>query len=448
MLRKLFITVSLVVVGLYAFANQTTSSKLEAQLRANLKIEKYQLENGLTLVMHVDDRVPMVSYHQWFHVGSSNEKKGRTGLAHFFEHLMFKGSKNYSSEKYENFINSNGGYNNAFTTRDYTGYYTLIPSDRLHDIIKIEADRMSNLIFDEKEIQSEREVVKEERRYRYDNDPDGTLYLRTNETVFQTGPYSWPVIGYMKDLNAAKLSELQDFYKTFYAPNNATVVIVGAFDPKEAKKWVEQTYGSIPRQKIPELKDKRVPEQKSPRVVTEKMDVQAPKINLAYKTANNFEDDTYPLQTLASLLAGGPSSRLYKSLVREKQLVTQVSADQDSDELEGVFTISVDLRPKKSRGAVLSEINRQIHLLQTKLVDASELEKVKNEVLLNYTRLLKSTAGKARVLAYSEITYKDPTKFFEDLDKYSKVSAEDIRRVAKKYLNKNQRSIISILPKK
>lgn len=420
---------------------------LQDQLRENLKIEKFKLANGLTVIFHQDDTIPMISYHQWFRVGSRHEKKGRTGLAHFFEHLMFKGSLHFPGESYDNFINGNGGYNNAFTTRDYTGYFTLIPSDKLQTIIKIESDRLANLNFDEKQIQSEREVVKEERRYRYDNSPDGALYLLTNDTVFQKGPYSWPVIGSMVDLNAAKLDELRAFYRTYYAPNNAVVVVAGKFNRGDAKKWIEEAYGSIQSQEIPKPDETPAPEQTSPRNAERKMSVQAPKLSLAFKSVSTLNKDDYALQTLASLMGGGPSSRLYKLLVRKLQLVTSVSAGQNSDYLDGVFSFDFDLRPGVKVQQVIDATDSELRKVQRGLTTAAEMAKVKNEVLLNYTGALKSMAGKARLLAYSETIYGDPSKFIEDLDHFAEVTEADVKRVANTYLTNNRRSTVTIVPK-
>ncbi len=420
---------------------------IEMQLKEQLKVEKYTLDNGLTVILHKDDTIPMASYHIWYRVGSKDEKPGRTGLAHFFEHLMFKGSEKYSADDYEKFITGNGGYNNAFTSRDYTGYYTLIPSDKLKNIIEIEADRMVNLKFDIDEINSEREVVKEERRYRYENSPDGALYELLYHTVFKTSPYHWPVIGYMKDLNAAKLEEFKDFYKSYYAPNNAIVVVAGSFDPSEVKSWIKKYYSKLKKSDIPERNTTKEAAQKSRRNGQLKMDIQAPKLTVAYPAPNAFDKDEPALQLLAAVLAGGSSSRLYRKLVRQKQMVTSVSADLASGILEGVFDVSADLRPGKSTGQVQSVIQQEINKLQTSLVTDEELTKVKNQTMLGYTQALSTIAGKARILAYSELVYQNPTQFFKDLDAYQSVTAEDIRRVAKEYLKPNRQNVLKVLPK-
>ncbi len=430
-----------------AKTDATAQSNLREQLKKNLSIEKFQLKNGLTVVLHRDDTIPMVSYQQWFRVGSSNEKPGRTGLAHFFEHLMFKGTKSISAPEYEQFINGNGGYNNAFTTRDYTGYYTLIPSDHLKRVIEIEADRMVHLNFDQKQIDSEREVVKEERRYRYENDPDGALYELLYETVFKVSPYRWPVIGYMRDLNAAKIDELRAFYKTYYAPNNATVVVAGKFNPSQVRGWIEDAYGKLQKQELPTFKPTPEPEQKAPRRAQLLMDVQAPKIVLAYPGPNAFSHDEYALQALSSLLAGGTSSRLYKKLVRQKQWATGVSADLMNGPLEGVFAVFVDLRTGVKVSSVVNLINKEIAALSKKAVSEDEFKRVRNSVMYNYTTALRTISGKARILAYSETVYKDPTKMFDDLEQYDKLSVDDLTKAAQTYLLPQRQSLVSVIPR-
>lgn len=443
----LLLTATPITQSLAAEEKKSNAPSIEKRLRQNFQIEQYELSNGLKVILHQDSTIPMVAYHQWYRVGSMDEQVGRTGLAHFFEHLMFKGSEKFTAKDYEEFVTGNGGYNNAFTSRDYTGYYTLIPSDKLEKIIEIEADRMTTLKFDMNEINSEREVVKEERRFRYENDPDGALYELLYNTVFKVSPYRWPVIGYMKDLNAATMEEFKQFYKTFYSPNNSVIVVAGDFDKGKVKSWIQKHYGSAERQKLPDRKKAEEPQQKAPRTASLKMDVQAPKLTLAYPIPNAYSDDEPALQLLSSVLAGGPSSRLYQLLVRDKALVTSVSADASTGILEGVFDVSADLRPRVSTRTVKRLIEAELNKLKSQPISAKELEKVKNQVMVGYTQALKTVAGKARILAYSEVLYNDPQQFFQDLDAYQKVTVEDIQAVAKKFLLPQRQSTLTVLPK-
>lgn len=240
MFRWLFLSV---LISFSAQAELPTQVSIADQIR--FPVEKYQLSNGLTVLLHEDHSAPIISIHQWFRVGSANEHPGRTGIAHFFEHLMFKGTPKYPNRELDRQIQANGGTNNAFTTRDYTGYYENMPSGKLELILDIESDRMRNLGFDEKEIKNEREVVKEERRYRVENNVYGYLHENVFETVFRVHPYRWPVIGYMRDLNATSIDDLKEFYRVFYAPNNAVLVITGDFKSSQAKSLIEKYYAKI-----------------------------------------------------------------------------------------------------------------------------------------------------------------------------------------------------------
>lgn len=445
MFKHILFLIVLFVVPQLALAD--VSVGIQDQLKSSLKVEKFKLDNGLTVIMHEDHTIPMVAYHQWFKVGSHMEKPEQTGLAHFFEHLVFKGTEKYPGEAYEGLINGSGGANNAFTTRDYTGYYTLIPTSRLETIIDIEADRMVNLIFDPVKIDKERGAVKNERLMRYDNNPSGRLYEMLYSTVFKTSPYRWPVIGYMKDLNAAKMADFKEFYQTYYAPNNAVIVVSGSFSSSKVKSWIEEYYGELKPKKIPETKFPKETAQKSRRVNTHKMDLQSARMVLAYKSANAYDPDEYALSMLSDVLAGGETSRLYRALVRKKQLLTSVSSSQLGGKLEGLFGIWASLRPGASRQQVVSGINSEIKKLQKTEVSDDEMERARNSIMLGYTQALKTAAGKARILAYSEIIYEDPTAFFKDLDKYAAVTKADIMRVAKKYLNTSQQSSVAVVPK-
>lgn len=420
----------------------------EAQLRQNLIVEKFTLKNGLRVLLHVDNTIPVIVYNQWFKVGSVDEKEGRTGLAHFFEHLMFKGTTKYPGKVYEDIIHANGGANNAFTTRDYTGYYTYLPSDKLKLVIDIESDRMRNLLFDDKEIASEREVVKEERRMRYENDIFGALNELLFNTVYKTSQYRWPVIGYMADLNATSTAELKDFYRLHYAPNNAVVVIAGSFDPKEARKWVESHYAGIPSQPVPKTQIVPEVEQKKRRIETLKKNVQNVTVTLTYTTPTVGHPDTYPLDLLANILGEGSSSRLYKTLVYRDQVGSNIGVSHSNTQYGGLFQISSSLKPQAKISQFLPEVERQISTAQSRPVSALELEKAKNQVMRDYIGGLKTVAGKARALALNEIYFDDYTVLFKDLALYNKVTPQDIVRVAKQYLVPEHSSLVAVEPGK
>lgn len=350
--------------------------------KIRFKVEKFQLDNGLTVLVHEDHSRPILSYQQWFRVGSSHEKPGRTGLAHFFEHLMFKGTKKYPKEAYDRILQANGGSNNAFTTEDLTGYYTNLPSDKLELIVDIESDRLRNLVFDEKEINSEREVVKEERRMRYENNNYGALYEKLRSTVYKTGPYRWPVIGYMADLNAAQLNEFREFYRQHYAPNNAILVVAGDVSASKVKKLVEKYYGDIPKQEIPPFNPPAETEQKTARESVLVRDVQGVTVADSYVGVPSGHADVYALDLLSSLLSADASSRLYRRLVYKNQLATSVSASSENNKLSGQFMIFTSLQPGADQARAMAHLADEIRQVQKNIISAEELEKAKNRLIL------------------------------------------------------------------
>ena len=439
----------LVFTLLFVWSAQAIPARsFEDQIKSALTVDRYELPNGLVVLLHEDHSSPMVSVQQWFRVGARHEKPGRTGLAHFFEHLMFKGTKRFSGDAYKTMIHANGGSINAFTTKDYTGYYTNILSDKLELILDIESDRMRNLILDENNIQSEREVVKEERRMRYENSVQGSLYLLLNRTVHKTSNYRWPTIGYMRDLNAAKLEEFKEFYDTYYSPNNCVLVIAGDFKISQAKKWIQKYYGKLPRKVLP--KEKFVPEakQKAQRTAQLKKDVQNITLSIAYMAPANGHIDSYALDIAAAVLGGGTSSRLYKRLVRGTQQASSVDVDSYGSAKSGTFDVTVSIRPGKSDDRTKQVINQELRKIRTKNITDRELKRVKNEVMLSYLGGLKTIAGKAQWLALQEVQRGDYRVIFADLDKYNAVTADDVRRVAKTYLKGSKQSVVRVVPKK
>ncbi len=423
----------------------TASASVKEQIQ--FKVEKWTLANGLTVLVHVDHSMPIMSYQQWFRVGSSYEKVGRTGLAHFFEHLMFKGTKKYSRDQYERLIQMNGGSNNAFTTEDYTGYYTNMPGDKLELVMDLESDRMRNLIFDETEIKNEREVVKEERRMRTENSVYGSMFELIRQTRFKTSPYRWPVIGYMPDLNATQTSELKDFYNRYYAPNNAVVVIAGDVNLGTVKKLVDKYYGGIVRQELPAFNPPAETVQQSARVATLEKDVQSRTVALVYPGVKAGDDDSYALDLLSSALGTGTSSRLYKKLVYKSQLATGAQASSSTDKLSGDFMIILSLVPGASQSRAVSLVDAEIKEVKDKLLSAQELAKLKNQVLLSYVKGLQTMSSRANSLALNEILFGDYARLFDDFDRYEKLTVEDLQRVAKAYLLSSRRSLIEVVPK-
>ena len=410
----------------------------------SFKVEKYKLPNGLTVLLYEDHTTPIISFHTWFRVGSKNEKVGTTGIAHLFEHMMFKGAKRYSGDQFENILQMNGASNNAFTTHDYTGYYENLPSSKLDLVMDVESDRMENLQITDDFLKSEREVVKEERRMRVDNSPMGVLQEVLFGSAFKANSYHWPVIGYMPDLDNIDLKVAREFNRTYYAPNNAVVVIAGDFNSLVAKKLIDKYYGKLKSQPIPSFIPIIEPEQKVARVEVVEKSIQNVTVAIGYVVPKTGSPESYALDLLANILGHGTSSRLFKRLVYKDQVATSVSVNNYTLQQAGLFETYVSLKPHldshKASKAVIAEMWRPRNLLVTPL----ELEVAKKQVMKSYVDGLKTIFGKAEALAMNEILFDDYTQLFTDLKKYQAVTAEDIRAAANKYLTP-QRSIVAVI---
>jgi len=296
-----------------------SSSLVHAQdkdsLKINFPVTKYKLQNGLTVLLHEDHSVPLISYHTWYKVGSRDEEPGITGSAHMLEHMMFKGSKKYPGKSFDRILHENGIVNNAFTTYDYTGFYETLPSSKLEMMMQIEVDRMSNLTLNPEDLSSEREVVKEERRWRIDNNPMGLLMETVMGTVFKTSNYRWPVIGTMKDISDFKIETLRNFHSNFYVPNNAILVLAGDFKTSEAKRLIEKYYGPLAYRPLPRREYPRETQQDAQRNASVKKDVQANSFTVAFGSVPSAHPDMYALDLAANILGNGTSSRLHKRLM-------------------------------------------------------------------------------------------------------------------------------------
>lgn len=426
------------------FVAQTTLASIGQNLK--FEVEKYKLPNGMTVLLYEDHSIPLVSYNTWFRVGSKDERPGITGIAHLFEHMMFKGAKKYSGEAFDSLIHANGGNNNAFTSHDYTGYYIDGPSDKLELFMDIESDRMVDLDITDAKIKTEREVVKEERRKRTDNSVMGTLWEATFDLVYKAHPYRWPVVGWMDDLNRITLKDCKEFYKTFYAPNNATVVIAGDIDKSKVKNLIQKFYGSLPSSEIKPRTYPKEPNQGSIRSREIAKAVQTPTVGMVFKTSRAGDDDTYVLDLIANILGSDQSSRLYKRMVYRSQIVLNVNASSYTPQEPGIFQITASLRSGMTSDNILRVIENELWLLRSKGVTEAELKKAKNQIMMDYVNPLKTIHGKANVLALNETLFGDYQVFFRDLDKYEAVTVGQVQEVAKKYLKPEQKSILKIVP--
>lgn len=416
-------------------------------MKISLPVTKFTLANGLTVLLLEDHAVPMVSYHTWYRVGSRDESPGVTGAAHMLEHMMFKGAKKYDGKSFDRIFHENGITNNAFTTNDYTGFYENLPSSKLELVMDMEVDRMSSLLISPEDLKSEKEVVKEERRWRVDNNPMGLLRELMMGTMFKVSNYKWPVIGYMKDIEAYDSDKLRFFYYTYYVPNNAVLVVVGDFNTSKVKSLIEKYYGKLPSRALPERKYPTEPAQKVQQNATLRKDVQNTSFVVAYKSPKQGEPDMYALDLAANILGYGTSSRLHKRLVYQKQLATSAYSYNYAMKDEGMFAVGVNLKPGTTSQEALDTVYNEIWKLRNQKVTDAELEKAKTQVMKDLVDSLKTMDGKARALAVNEIVTGSYESLFTDLEKYQAVTADDIKRVADKYTQQTQRSIITLEPK-
>jgi zinc protease len=433
----------------YLLASVVLSQPAAAQSVPKIKFEKYTLPNGLEVILHEDHSTPIVAVDTWYHVGSGDEQVGRTGFAHLFEHIMFMGSQHVAVGQFDQLLEAAGANNNGSTTEDRTNYYEVLPSNALPLALWLDSDRMGYLIptMDLPKVNLQRDVVKNERRQRVDNVP----YGRADEIILaalypRSHPYSWPVIGSMADLSAASLSDVQNFFRTYYAPNNATLTIAGDFDPSTVKQRIAQYFGGIPRGPSVQRRT-TVPAVTIARdtflVLEDK--VQLPRLFYTWHSVKGFAPDDAPLDILAQIVANDKNSRLYKKLVYDMQVAQSVSAFQDGSRLDGKFQVEVTPKP----GQKVADIDR---LVQTEIagivangVTPRELQRAKNVYKASFLNRLASVLGKAEVLNSYNYFKGTPDYVQQDAARYDRVTAADVQRVARNYLGK-PKIVLTVVP--
>ncbi|MEI7973786.1 MAG: pitrilysin family protein [Bdellovibrio sp.] len=406
-----------------------------SDLRIDFPVERFELKNGLQVLLAPNSSVPLVSYQTWYRVGSRDEVPGSTGAAHMLEHMMFKGAKKYSGKQFWQLIQNNGISTNAFTSHDYTGFFLNAPSDKLELVMDLELDRMRFLELNPQELTSELQVVAEERRMRVDNSPVSLLLETLMGRVYQSHPYRWPVIGWMQDIQSYTVEKLRPFYDQFYVPNNAVLVLSGDFNPREIRQKIESRYGVLKFQPLPERKYSQEPDRPAGRDEILQRQVQSETFILMAKTTGITTPEAMRLQVLSSILSNASSSRLYRRLVyREKQasFVTTFLMNQQDP---AAFVVGVGLLPGlthyRSRQLVLSEIQA----LRPQTLSEPELERAKNMLMTRSLEPLRSFEGRARSLAFYEIVYGDYRRLFQELELLRKIRVFDIKEVAQKYLS-------------
>jgi zinc protease len=422
--------------------------------RLTVPYEMFTLPNGLNVILHQDRSVPQVHVNVWYHVGSSHEKPGRTGFAHLFEHLMFEGSGHVAEGLFDTLLEAAGGTNNGSTTSDRTNYYETVPSNALDLALFLESDRMGYLldVVTPAIVDSQRDVVKNERRQSYENAPYGKAFLRITELLYpKDHPYHWPVIGYMDDLSAATHDDVIEFFKRYYAPGNASLVIAGDFDLADARRKVEHWFSDV--KPGPRAEPLHFPPAELTGVIKETLtdQVQLPRIYLAWLTPGLYRPGDAELDVLSGVLSDGKNSRLYKRLVYDLQLAQDVTAVQYSSKEGSIFLIIATARPSdtphdETLARITSIIDEELDRLRTSPPDDRELARVKNGIEASFFGLVETIAGKAdRMNAYYMATG-NPDYFAEDLARYQALDPTDIQATVRRWLSQDRRLELSVIP--
>ncbi len=423
---------------------------VQAQAPRKVKVDfkETTLKNGLRVITVEDHSAPVVSISVNYNVGSRDERKGRTGFAHLFEHMMFQGSENIGKSEQMILVFNNGGILNGTTNEDRTLYFNALPANQLELNLFLEADRMRSLAITKENLDNQRNAVQEERRLGLDNQPYGKSGESLQELLYDNFAYKHSVIGSMEDLSAANVDDVAEFFKIYYAPNNAVLALVGDFNTKDALARIAKHFESIPRQPNPPAVDMTEPEQKAERRKTlDDVLARVPRVDLAFKAVAGNTTDFYALQVLSAALQGGQSSRLYQKLVKEKELTTGVGGFMDEKRGLGALYIGANLRPGAKTDAVEAAIYEEIERLKKEPIADWELQKAKNSTRRAFVNNLQSSLSRAINLTQYAIYYNDPGLINARLDKVAAVTKDDVQRVANKYLRDANRTIVITMPK-
>jgi predicted Zn-dependent peptidase len=409
---------------------------------------EYTLDNGLDVILHQDNSAPVVTTSVMYHVGAKDENPERTGFAHFFEHLLFEGTENIPKGEWFKIVSSSGGSNNANTSDDRTYYYEIFPSNQLELGLWMESERMMHPVIDQQGVDTQNEVVKEEKRLRVDNAPYGNILAAVKKNLFENHPYRWATIGSMDHLDAATLEEFRAFNDKFYVPNNATLVVAGDIEIEKTKQMIKDYFGPIEKGD-PVVKEKFVEEPITEQIEATYHDpnIQIPAIVLAWRTPSMKERDAYVLDMISSVLSDGKSSRLYKKLVDDQKQALQIGAFNIAQEDYGQYVVFGLPLGETELDTLVAEVDEEIEKLQTELISQREYEKLQNKFENRYVNSNSSVAGIASSLATYQQLYGNTDLINEEIDIYRSITREEIREVAKKYLNENQRLVLEYLPK-
>ena len=439
------------IVYLFLFA---IIGGLAGQVHAQLDIDydMYKLDNGLNVILYEDHSTPMVSVNIWYHVGSKNEEPGRTGFAHLFEHMMFQGSEHVGDDMHFGYIEEVGGTLNGTTSSDRTNYFEDLPKNHLELALWLESDRMGFLLpaMTQQKLDNQRAVVKNERRQNYENRPYGLAYEKIYANLYPNGhPYHWMTIGSMEDLSAASLEDVKNFFRKYYHPANASLVIAGDFVPEQARELVAKYFGPIPAgPEVNPLHPQEVDLSGEKRLTMEDQ-VQLPRLYMTFHTPAFFEPGDAKLDILASVLGSGKNSRLYKSLVYEKRIAKDVNVYQSSRKLGSAFFIIATANPGHNLNEIEKAIWAEVEKVQNEGVTEREVQKAKNSFEASYVYRLQHIGGFNGIANQMQHYYfyqGDPGYFNQDLARYSEITPADVKSVAKQYLNPDRRVVLSVVP--
>lgn len=432
-----------VLILLLAAATATARVKLP-----HTTLDRFYLQNGLEVVMAPDDQAPVVDVQVWYHVGSKDEHPGRTGFAHLFEHLMFDGTRNLAPDEFSNYIVRAGGIDNAFTTEDATVFWETVPSADLRVVLWLEADRMRNLQITESTFKNEREVVEEERRQRFDNQPYGNVVETLYAHAFTLSPYRHMPIGSMDDLDRADVSEVKSFYDTYYVPNNATLVVVGHFDVKQCTEWVQQYFGPLKPGERPIARNyPQEPAQTAERVVKLTQDVALPAFVEGYRMPADGTPDAYPLRLASKILSDGESSWVYRRLVYERQMAMQVESEGNFTELPNLFFIFSVMNSGYTPAQGEAEVNAVLDRLKYGTITRQDMERARNEILRDFILNRQGAQSRADALGYDAVILKNPDLYNTEIQRFMDVTPAEIQRVARKYFVPQNLTLVEVYPK-
>ena len=437
------------LLAVVAFVAALLLVPLDAAVRPpRMEYELMKLPNGLTVVLSPDHSTPIVQVEVWYHVGSKDEKAGRTGFAHLFEHMMFKGSKNVDPEEHSSMLASIGGQSNAYTTDDATVFWQTLPSQYLPMVLWMEADRMATLRIDKETLDNERQVVKEERRLRIDNQPFGRLSEILYDNFFTVSPYKHTTIGSMADLDAASVEDVRDFHNAFYVPGNATIAIVGDFDMAQAKELVTRYFARVPASTRPISRDyPREKPSKAERRVTVYENWPLPAVIVAYPITFDGNPDSYPLHLTSKILSDGDSSRIYRSLVYEKQIALSAFGGGNIIEEPNLFYAVGLVAPGHTTEEVEKALIAEFDKLREQPITERELQRAKNQFYRDYIIDRESIRGKASQLAHAVVIHDDVTTADGEVEIFTNMTVADLHRVAKTYFTPESRMVLTVLPK-